>query len=153
MPRAPYKLFSSVHSVMSNSLQPHGLQHAKLPCPLSSPRANSNSCPLSRWCHPTITFSVIPFSSHLQSFPVSGSFQMSPFFTSCDQSVGVSASTSIFPMNKQDSSPLGWTSWISLQSKGLSNVFFNITVQKYQFCDQHSLWPNYHIHTWLLEKA
>ena len=110
-------------SVVSNSLWPHGLKHAGLPCPLPIPRVYSNSCPLSWWCHPTISSSVVPFSSCSQSFPASGSFQMSQFFTSGGQSVGVSASTSVLPMNTQDWSPLGWTSWISLQSKGLSSIF------------------------------
>jgi len=102
---------------MSNSLQPHGLQHARPPCPSPTPRVYSNSSPLSWWCHPTISSSVIPFSSCLQSFPASGSFQMSQLFESGDQSIGVSASTSVLPMNTQDWSPLGWTGWISLQSK------------------------------------
>ena len=120
-------------SVVSNSLQPHGLQHARHPRPSPTPRSYSNSCPLSWWCHPTILFSVIPFSSHLQSFPSSGSSQMSQFFTSCDRSIGASASTSVLAMNTQDWSPLGWTGWISLQSKGHSRVFFNTTVQKHKF--------------------
>ena len=120
------------HSIISNSLRPHGLQHARLPCPSPSPGACSNSCPLSWWCHPTISSSVVPFSC-LQSFPASGSFQMSRFFTSGGQSIGVSASASALPMNIQDWSPLGWTGWISLQSKGLSRVFSNTTVQKHQF--------------------
>ena len=124
-------MFSSVqfsHSVMSNSLQLHGLQHARPPCPSRIPGVHSNSCPLSRWCHSTVSFSVIPFSSCLQSFPTSGSFQMSQFFLSGSQSIGVSASTSVLPMNIQDWFPLGWTGWISLQSKGLSRVFSNATV-------------------------
>ena len=121
------------HSVMSDSLQPHGLQHARPPCPSPTPRVYSNSCPLSPWCHPAISSSVIPFSSCLQSFPASGSFQISQFFTSGGQSIGVSASASVLPMNIQDWFPLGWTSWISLQSKGLSRVFPNTTVQKHQF--------------------
>ena len=121
------------HSVMSNSLQPHGLQHARPPCPSPIPRVYSNSCPLSRWCHPTILFSVIPFSSCLQSFPASGSFQMSQFLTSGGQSIWVSASASVLLMNIQDWSPLGWTGWISLQSKGLSRVFSNTTIQKHWF--------------------
>ena len=107
------------HSVMSDYLQPHGLQHARLPCPSPTPGAYSNSCPLSWWCHPTISFSVIPFSSCLQSFPASGAFQMSQFFASGGQSIGVSASASVLPMNIQDWVPLGWTSYISLQSKEL----------------------------------
>ena len=137
------KEFSSVqfyHSVASDSLQPHGLQHARLPCPSPTPRAFSNSCPLSQWCHPTISSSVIPFSSHLQSFPAPGPFQMSQFFASDDQNIGISASASVLPMNSQDWSPLEWTGWISLKSKGLLRVFSNTTVQKHQFfCAQLSL--------------
>ena len=148
--------FSSVQfscSVVCNSLQPHILQHARAPCPSPNPRVYPNSCPSSRWCHPTISSSVIPFSSCPQSFPASGSFQMRQLFTSGGQSIGVSASTSVLPMNTQDWSPLGWTGWISLQSKGLSRVFSNTTVQKHQFiCTQLSLYSNYHIHTWLMEE-
>ena len=118
---------------MSDSLWPHGLQHTSPPCPSPTPGAYSNSCPLSQWCHPTISSSVVPFSSHLQSFPTSGSFEMSQFFASGGQSIGVSASTSVLPMNIQDWFPLGWTGWISLQPKGLSRVFSNTTVQKHQF--------------------
>ena len=121
------------HSVVSNSLWPHRLQHARPPCLSPTPRVYSNSCPLSQWCHPTISSSVVPFSSRLQSFPASGSFQMSQFFTSGGQSNGVSASASVLPMNIQDWFPLGWTNWISLQSKGPSRVFSNTTVQKHQF--------------------
>ena len=128
----PSVQFSSV-AQLCPTLQPHGLQHARLPCPSSTPRVYSNSCPLSRWCHPTISSSVVPFSSRLQSFPASGSFQMSQFFTSGGQCIGVSASTSFLPMNIRDWFPLGWTGWISLQSKGLSRVFSNTTVQKHQF--------------------
>ena len=120
-------------SVVSNSLRPHGLQHARPPCPLPTPRVYSNSCPLSQWCHPTISSSVVPFSSCPQSFPASGPFQISQFFTSGGQSIGVLASSSVLPMNIQDWFPLGWTGWISLQSKGLSRVFSNTTVQKHQF--------------------
>ena len=116
---------------MSDSLQPHGLQHTKLPCPSPTPGACWNPCPLSRWCHPTISSSVVPFFSHLQSFPVSGSFQISQFLASGGQSIGVSASASVLPMNIQDWFPLGWTGLISLQSKGLSRVFPNTTVQKH----------------------
>ena len=142
------------HSVMSDSLQPHGLQHTRLPCPAPTPGVYSNSCPLSRWCHPTISSSAVPFSSHLQSFPASGSFPMSQFFTSGGQSIGVSASPSVLPMNIQDWFPLGWTGWISLQSKSLSRVFSNTTVQKHQvFGAQLSLWSDSHIHTWLLENS
>ena len=140
-------------SVVSNSLRPQGLQHARLPCPSLTPGAYSNSCPKSRWCHPTISSSVIPFSSCLQSFAASGSFRMSQFFASGGQSIGISASASVLPMNIQDWFPLGWTSWISLQSKGLSRVFSNTTIQKHQFFGfQFSLQSNFHIHTWLLEK-
>ena len=117
------------------------------------PRVHSNPCPLCRWCHPTISSSVVPFSSCPQSFPASGSFQMSQLSTSGSQSIGVSASTSVLPMNTQDWSPLGWISWISLQSKGHSRVFSNTTVQKHQFLSaQLSSQSNSHIHTWLLEK-
>ena len=115
-------------SVMPNSLWPYGLQHARLPCPSLSPGACSNSCPLSQWCHPTISSSAIPFSSCLQSFPASGSFPMSQIFTSGDQSIRASSSISVLPMNIQDWSPLGLTGWISLQYKGLSRVFSNTTV-------------------------
>ena len=111
----------------------HGLQHARPSCPSPTPRVYSNLCPLRQWCHPTISSSVMPFSSCPQSFPASGSFQISQLFTSGGQSIGVSASTSVFAMNTQDWSPLGWTGWISLQSKGLSRVFSNTTVQKHQF--------------------
>ena len=144
-------LFS--RSVVSDSLWPHGLQHARLPCPSPSPQVCSDSCPLSRWCHPTISSFVVPFSSCLQSFPASGSFQMSQLFVSGGQSIGVSASTSVLPMNIQDWFPLGWTGWISLQSKGLSRVFSNTTVQMHQFFStQPSLWSSCHICTWVLEK-
>ena len=118
-------------SVVSDSLQPYGLQHTRPPCPSPTPRACSSSCPLSQWCHPTISSSVVPFSSHLQSFPASGSFQMSQFFASGGQSNETSASTSVLPMNIQDWFPLGCTGWISLQSKGLSGVFSNTAVQKH----------------------
>ena len=132
----PKKLFSSVqfsHSVVPNSLWPHEPQHARPPCPSPTARVYPNSCPLSRWCHPTVSSSVVPFFSCPQSFPASGSFQMRWFFTSGGQSIGVSASTSVLPVNTQDWSPLGWTGWIFLQSKGLSRVFSNTTVQKHQF--------------------
>ena len=139
-------------SVVSNSLWPHGLQHARLPCPSPTPRAYSNSCPSSWWCHPTISFSVIPFSSCLQSFLASVSFPMSQFFTSGGQSIGVSASASVLPMNIQDWFPLELTGLISLQSKGLSRVFSNTTVWKHQsFGTWPSLSSNSHICTWLLE--
>ena len=118
----------------------HELQHSRPPCPPPIPGVHPNPYPLSRWWHSTISSSVIPFSSCPQSFPASGSFQMSQLFTSCGQSIGVSASTSILPMSTQDWSPLGWTGWISLQPKGLSRIFSNTTVQKHQFfCAQLSL--------------
>ena len=117
------------HSVVSNSLCPRGLQPARLPCPSPTPRACSNSCPSSWWRHPTISSSVVPFYSCFQSFPALGSFLMSRLFASDAQSIGASASVSVLPMNTQDWSPLGWTGWISLQSKGLSRVFSNIKVQ------------------------
>ena len=143
--------FSSVqfsHSVLSDYLWPHGLQHGKPPCPSPNPRVYSNSRPLSQWCHPTTSSSVIPFSSCLQSFPASGSFQMSQLFISGGQSIGVWASTSVLPMNTQGWSPSEWTGWISLQSKGLSRVFSNTTVQKHQFCGaQLSSQSHSHIHT------
>ena len=120
-------------SVVSNSLWPHEPQHARAPCPSPTPRVHPNPCPLCQWCHPTISSSVIPFSSCPQSFPASGSFQMSQLFTSGGQSIGVSASASVLPMNIQDWFPLGWTGWISLLSKGPSRVFSNTTVQKHQF--------------------
>ena len=118
------------HSVISNSLWPRELQHARLPCPSPTPGANSNSCPSSQRCHPTISSSLVPFS-YLQSFPASESFQMSQLFASGGQSIRVSVSTSVHPMNIQDWFPLGWTGWISLQSKGLSRVFSNTAVQKH----------------------
>ena len=120
-------------SVMPDSLRPHGLQHTRIPCPSPTPRAYSNSCPLIQWCHSTISSFFIPFSSCLQSCPASGSFQMSQFFTSGGQSIVVSASASVLPRNIHDRFLLGWTGWISLQSKGLSGVFSNIAVQKHQF--------------------
>ena len=127
-------------SLVSDALWPHGLQHARLPCPLP------NSCPLSQWCHPTISLSVVPFSSCLQPLPASGSFTVSQFFISGGQSFGASASASVLPMNSQEWFPLGWTGWISLQSKGL-------TPQKHQFFGaQLSLWSHPHIIAWLLEK-
>ena len=140
-------------SVMSNSLGPHELQHARPPCPSLTPGVYPNPHLLSQWCHPTISSSVIPFSSCPQSFPASGSFKMSQLFASGGQNIGVSASTSVLPMNIQDWSPLGWTGWISLQFEGLSRVFFNTTIQKHQFFGaQFSLESNSHIHTWPLEK-
>ena len=140
-------------SVMSDSLRPRELQHARPPCPSSTPGVHPNLCPLSRWCHPAISSSVVSFSSCPQSFPALGSFPMSQLFTSGGQSIGVSALKSVLPMYTQDWSPLGWTGWISVQSKGLSRVFSNTTVQKHQFFGtQLSLWSNSHIHTWPLEK-
>ena len=132
----PYWGFSSVqfsHSVVSDSVRPHELQHTRPPCLSPTPRVYPNPCPLSRWCHPAISSSVINFSSCPQSFPASGSFQRSQLFASGSQSIGISASTSVPPMNTQDWSPLEWTGWISLQSRGLSKVFSNTTVQKHQF--------------------
>ena len=120
-------------SVESNSLRSHELQQTRPPCPSAAPGVHPNSCPLSRWCHPTISSSVVPFSSCPQSFPTSGSFPMSQLFASGGQSIGVSASASVLPVNNQDWSPLGWIGWISLQSKRLSRVFSNTTVQKHQF--------------------
>ena len=120
-------------SIVSDSLRPHELQHGRPPCPSPAPRAYPNSCPLSWWYHPTISSFVITFSSCLQSFPPSGSFPVSQLFASGGQSIGASASTSVLPVKTQDWSPLGWTGWISLQSKGLSRVFSNTTVQKHQF--------------------
>ena len=131
-------------SVSSHSLQPHGLQHARLPSHSPSPRACSDSCPLSWWCHPTISSSVVPFSSCLQSFPASGSFPMSWLSTLGGQSIG--ASSSVLPMNIHSWFPLGLTGLVSLLSKGLSRVFFSTTVQKHQFFGaQPSLWFNFHI--------
>ena len=121
------------HSVVFDSLQPHGLQYTSPPCPSPTPGVYWNSCPLNWWCHPTISSSVVPFSSLLQSFPAPGSFPMNQLFTSGGQSIGVSASASILPMNIQGRFPLGWTGWISLHSKRLSRVFSNTTVQKHQF--------------------
>ena len=148
-----FSLVHFSHSVMSDSLRPHGLQHTRSPFPSKMPGVYSNTCPLSEWCHTIISSSVIPFSSRLQPFPESGSFPMSQLVASGGQSIEVAASASFLPMNIQDWSPLGWTGWISLQSKGLSRVFSNTTVQKYQFFGaQPSLGSNSHIHTWLLEK-
>ena len=148
--------FSSVHfsrSVMSDFLRPHESQHARFPCPSTTPRVYPNSCPLCPWCHPAISSSVIPFSSCPKSLPASGSFPMSQLFASGGPSIGVSASVSVLPMNTQNWSPLGWTGWISLQSKGLTRVFSNTTVQKHQFFStQLSSQSKSHIHTWPLEK-
>ena len=144
--------FSSV-TQLCLTLRPHGLQHARLLCPSPTPRVHPNPCPLSWWCHPTILSSIVPFSACPQSFPVSAPFQMSQLFESGGQSIRVSASTSVLPLNIQDWFLLGWTGWISLQSKGLSRVFTNTTAQKHQFFStQSSSQSNSHIHTWLLEK-
>ena len=143
--------FSSV-SQSCPTLRPHELQHARPPCPSSTPRVYSNPCPLSWCCHPTISSSDIPFSSCPQSLPASGSFPMSQLLAWGSQSIGVSASTSVLPMNTQDWSPLGWTVWISFQSKGLSRIFSNTTVQKHQFLVLSFPHSPSHIHTWPLEK-
>ena len=141
------------HSVVSDSLWSHELQHTRPPCPSPTPVVYSNSCPLCQWCYPTISSSVVPFSSCPQCLPASGFFPMSQLFAWGGQSIGVSASASVLPMNTQDWSPLGWTGWISLQSKGLSRVFSNTTVQKHQFFGTKlSSQSNSHIHTWPLEK-
>ena len=134
--RHPFSSVQFSRSVMSDSLRPHESQHTRLPYPSSTPGVHSDSYPSSQWCHPAISSSVVPFSSCPQSLPASESFPMSQLFASGGQSTGVSASTSVLPMNTQDWSPLGWTGWISLQSKGLSRVFSNTTVQK------HHLPPN-----------
>ena len=140
-------------SVMSDSLRPHGLQDTRLPCSSPTPRACSNTCLSSWWCYPTFSSSVVPFFSCLQSFPESGSFLMSQLFSSGGQSIGVSGSASVLPINIQDWFPLGLTGLISLQSKGLSRVFSSTTVQKHRFFGiQLSLWFDSHIHTWLLKK-
>ena len=149
-------IFNSVHfsrSGMSNSLQPHELQHTRPPCPSPTPGVHSNSHPASWWCHPAISSSVVPFSSCPQSLPVSESFPMSQLFTWGGQSIGVSALASVLPKNTQDWSPLGWTGWISLQSKGLSRVFSKTTVQKHHFFyAQLSSQSDFCIHTWPLEE-
>ena len=140
-------------SVVSDSLQPHESQHTRPPWPSPTPGVHPNSCPWSWWCHPAISSYVVPFSSCPQSLPASGSFPMSQFFTSGGQSIGVSALASFLPKNTQDWSPLEWTGWISLQSKGLSRVFSSTTVQKHQFFGtQPSSQSNSHIHTWPQEK-
>ena len=139
--------------VVSNSLRPHKLQHTRLPCPSLSPRVFSNSCPLSQWCHPTISSSIAPFSFFPQSFPASESFPMSQLFASGDQSIGASALASVLPMNPKHWFSLGLTVLISLLSKGLSRVFSSTTIRKHQFFGiQPSLWSKSHIHIWLLEK-
>ena len=140
-------------SVMSNSLRPHELQHPRPPSPSPTHRVHSNSHPSSWWCHPAISSSVVPFSSCSQSLPASESFPMNQLFAWGGQSTGISALASVLPKNTQDWPPLGWTGWISLQSKGLSRVFSNTTVQKHQFVGtQLSSRSNSHIHTWPLEK-
>ena len=148
--------FSSVQfsrSVVSDSLRPHESQHTRPPCPLPTPGVNPDSRPSSQWCHPAISSSVIPFSSCPQSLPASESFPMSPLFAWGGQSTGLSTLASFLPKISQGWSPLEWTGWISLQSKGLSRVFSNTTVQKHQFFGaQPSSQPNSHIHTWPLEK-
>ena len=141
-------------SVVSYPFRLRWLQHARLPCPSPTPGAYSNSYPSSWWCHPTMSSSVVSVYSHLQSYPASGSFPMSQFFASGGQSIGVSASPSALPVNIQDWFPFRWTGWIFLQSKGLSRVSSNTTVQKHQFFSaQLSLWSNTHIHKRLLEKT
>ena len=132
-PGSPKTLSQFLHSIMSNSLRSHRLQHTRLPCPSPTPGVYPNSCPSSQWCHPTISSSVVPFSSCHQSFPASGSFAVSQFFASGGWSIGISASSSAISMNIQDWFPLGWTGWISLMSKGLSRVLSNTAVQKHQF--------------------
>ena len=148
-----YAVSQFSHSVASDSLWPHELQLARPPCPSPTPGVHSNSRPLSRWCHPTISSSVIPFSSCPQSLPASESFPMSQLFASGGQSIGVSALASVLPKNIQDWSLLEWTGWISLQSKGFSRVFSSTAVQNHQFFGtQLSSQSNSHIHTWPLEK-
>ena len=140
------------HSVISDSLWPHELQHTRPPCPSPTPGAHPNSCPLSQWCHPAISSSVVPFSSCPQTFPKSGSFPMSQFFASGGQSIGISASTSVLPMNTQDWAPLGWTGLVFFQPKGLLRVFFSTTFGRHQFFyAQPSLCSNSHTDTKLLE--
>ena len=140
------------NSVVSISLQPHRLQHSRPPCPSPTPEVHTNSCPSSWWCYPAISSSVVPFSCP-QSLPASESFPMSQLFPWGGQTTGLSALASVLPMITQAWSPLGWTGWISLQSKGLSRVFSNISVQKHQFFGiEPPLWSSSHIHTWLLEK-
>ena len=149
----PYISVQFSHSVVSDSLRPHEPQHTRPLYPSPTPGVHSNSHPSSWWCHPAISSSVVPFSSCPQSFPASESFPMSQLFAWSSQSIGVSASASVHAMNTQDWSPLGWTGWISLQSKGLSRVFSNSTVQKHQFFSaQLSSESKSHIHTWPLEK-
>ena len=155
MTYSPSPWICIIYTIFSQSVQLLScvqLQHTRVPCPSTAPKACSNSCPSSQWCHPTISSSVAPFSSCLQSFPASGSFHMSQLFTSGGQRIGVSASASVLPMNIQDWFPLEQTGWFSLQSKGLSRVFSS-TIWKHQFFSaQPSLWSNSHICSWLLEK-
>ena len=155
----PYELWNFLfsvqfsHSVMFDPLQCHGLKHVRLPCPSPTCKACSNSCPLSQWCHPTMSSSVTPFFCP-QSFPTSGSFPVNRLFGSGSQSIGASALASVLSVNIQDWFPLGWTGWISLQPRGLSRVFSNTTVQKHQFFSaQPSLWSSSHTHTWQLKKT
>ena len=153
MEAAQFRSVQFSHSVMFDSLWPHEPQHARPLCPSPTPTVHPNSCPLIQWCHPTITSSAIPFSSCPKSFPTSGSFQMIQLFPPGGQSIGVSGSKSVLPMNTRDWSPLGWTGWISLQSKGISVVFSNTTFQKHQFFGaQLSSQSKSHIHRWPLEK-
>ena len=141
------------HSIVSDSSRPHESQHARPPCPSPAPEVHSDSWPSSQWCHPAISSSVVPFSSCLQPLPASDSFPASQLFTWGGQSTGVSALTSFLPKKSQGWSPSEWTGWISWQSKGLSRVFSNTTVQKHQFFGaQLSSQSNSHIHTWPLEK-
>ena len=154
-----FKLLSNItssvqfsHSVVSHSLRPHEPQHARPPCISPAARVYPNPCLLSRWCHPTISSSVVPFTTCPQSFPASGSFQMSQLFTLGGQSIGVSASTSVLPMNTQDWSPLGWTGWISLQSKGLSRVLQHHSSKVSILWNSVFFTVQLSHHTWLLEK-
>ena len=148
-----YHYLQFSHSVISDSLRPHESQHARSPYPSPPPRVYTNSCPLSRWCHPAISSSVVPFSPCPQSLPASGSFPMSQLFPWGGQNIGVSVSSSVLPMNTQDWSALEWTGWISLQSNGLTKVFSNTIVQKHQFFGAQLSWQsNSYIHTWPLEK-
>ena len=152
MVNKPWKMVSIIIAIVQ-SLSPVWLQHNRLPCPALSPGVCSNFYPLNWWCHPTISSSVAPYSFCLQSFPALGSIPLSWLFASSGQSIGASVSALVLPMNIQDWFPLGWTSWISLLSKGLSRVFSSTTVQKHQFSSaQPSLWSNSHIYTQLLEK-
>ena len=148
----PYKYSSVQLLILVWLFGPHGVQHARPPCLAPTLGVYSNTCPLSQWCHPTISSSVVPFSSCLQSFLASGSFPMSQLSPSCGQSIGLSAAASVLPMNIQDWFPLGWTGWVSLQSKGPWRVFSHHSSKHQLFGAQLSLYSNSHIHTWLLEK-